>query len=65
MPTIAPRCHELRLNDQDKAWRIIYRIDPDAILIVEVFQKQTSQTPQQVIDVCRQRLNRYDASAAT
>lgn len=65
MPTIGPRCHELRLNDRDKTWRIIYRIDPDAVVILEVFQKQTNQTPQHVIDVCRQRLSRYDASAST
>jgi phage-related protein len=56
--------HELRLNDRDKTWRVIYRIDPDAIVIVEVFQKQTNQTSQQVIDVCRQRLSRYDATSA-
>ena len=62
MPTIGARCHELRLNDRYKIWRIIYRIDPDAILILEVFQKQTIQTPQQVIEVCQQRLSRYDAS---
>lgn len=65
MPTIGPRCHELRLNDRGTTWRIIYRIDPDAVVILEVFQKQTSQTPQRVIDVCRQRLSRYDASAST
>ena len=64
MPTIGARCHELRLNDRYKVWRIIYRIDPDAILILEVFQKQTAQTPQVVIDVCRKRLSRYDASAS-
>jgi phage-related protein len=64
MPAIGQRCHELRLNDRDKTWRVIYRIDPDAIVIVEVFQKQTNQTSQQVIDVCRQRLSRYDATSA-
>ena len=62
MPAIGAHCHELRLTDRDKIWRIIYRIDSDAILILEVFQKQTSQTPQVVIDVCRQRLSRYDAN---
>ena len=61
MPAIGAHCHELRFSDRDKIWRIIYRIDLDAILILEVFQKQTRQTPQPVIDVCRQRLNRYDA----
>ena len=31
MPSIGARCQELRVNDQDKTWRIIYRIDEDAI----------------------------------
>ena len=38
----------------------IYRLDPDAIVILEVFAKKTSQTPTQVIEACRQRLARYD-----
>ncbi len=39
MPSIGTGCHELRIRDVDKNWRIIYRIDDDAILIVEVFHK--------------------------
>ena len=39
MPSIGARCHELRINDEQKTWRIIYRIDSDAIVIVEVFTK--------------------------
>ncbi|HZX13591.1 MAG TPA: type II toxin-antitoxin system RelE/ParE family toxin, partial [Thermodesulfobacteriota bacterium] len=31
MPSIAPRCHELRINDENTIWRIVYGIDPDAI----------------------------------
>ncbi len=61
MPSIGPHCHELRINDRNGTWRIIYRIDDDAIVILEVFQKQTNQTPRQVIDVCKQRLAEYDA----
>ena len=64
MPVVGVRCYELRINDRDQTWRIIYRIDFDAVLIVDVFQKQTHQTPQQVIEVCRQRLRRYDADTA-
>ena len=41
LASIGKRCHELRLNDNDKTWRIIYRIDSDAIILLEVFQKQT------------------------
>jgi len=60
MPNIGTRCHELRIVDQDKTWRIIYRIDTDAIVIADVFQKTTRQTPKRVIDDCRRRLRQYD-----
>ncbi len=61
MPSIGPRCHELRINDENVIWRIIYRIDPDAIIIVEVFKKKTNKTPKQVIGVCKRRLRDYDS----
>jgi phage-related protein len=61
MPGVGPRCHELRVNDEKVTWRIIYRIDDDAIIIVEVFEKQTKQTPQAVKVVCKQRLQDYDS----
>ena len=60
MPSIGPQCHELRVNDKDKTWRLIYRIDPDAIVICEVFAKKAPQTPKSIIDICQQRLTRYD-----
>jgi phage-related protein len=52
MPGISQRCHELRVVDRDKTWRIIDRIDPDAIVIADVFQKTTQQTPKRVIEDC-------------
>ena len=60
MPSIGSSCHELRINDQAKTWRIIYRIDPDAIVLLEVFEKKTQKTPDQVIKRCKQRLHNYD-----
>jgi phage-related protein len=60
MPSIGPHCHELRINDTTGTWRIIYRIDSDAIVIVEVFEKKTPQPPRRVIELCQQRLRRYD-----
>jgi phage-related protein len=60
MPSIGPRCHELRINDQNVTWRIVYRIDSDAIVILEVFKKATTKTPTQVIDACKRRLRMYD-----
>jgi phage-related protein len=60
MPGIGPRCHELRINDVSGTWRVIYRIDVDAIVIAEVFVKKTAQTPKAVLDTCRRRLKEYD-----
>ena len=34
MPSIGRRFHELRINDQDVTWRIVYRTDSDAIVIL-------------------------------
>lgn len=61
MPSIGLRCHELRVVDRDVAWRIIYRVDHDAIVILEVFAKKTRATPSHVIDVSKSRIRRYDA----
>lgn len=61
-PSIAARCHELRVNDVNKTWRLIYRVDEDAIVILEVFEKKTSKTPAPVIGTCRRRVKLYEAS---
>jgi phage-related protein len=61
MPAIGPRCHELRIVDEKVSWRIVYRIDADAVVILEVFEKKTSKTPRHVIEVCRQRLKSYES----
>lgn len=60
MPSIGPGCHELRIVDEDRSWRIIYRIHPTAILIVDVFQKSTRDTPVHIIVACKRRLRRFD-----
>jgi phage-related protein len=60
MPTIGRRCHELRIPDQCAAWRIIYRIDSDAIVIGEVFAKKSGKTPRNIIDICKNRFLEYD-----
>lgn len=62
MPGIGARCHELRIGDETVDWRIVYRLDTDAVVIVEVFAKKTGQTPQHVIDTCKARLKRYDSA---
>jgi phage-related protein len=60
MPLIGARCHELRINDQNMSWRIVYRIDADAIVLLEVFNKKTSKTPERIIDLCKKRIKDYD-----
>ena len=60
MPSVGERCHELRIPDGNLDWRVIYRIDPDAVLVIEVFGKTTQATPKHVIETCRWRLKRYD-----
>lgn len=62
MPSLGDRCHELRLRDGKQAWRIVYRIDSDAVVLLDVFKKKTGRTPKQVIDTCRKRLSRYEDS---
>jgi phage-related protein len=61
MPSIGINCHELRIKDSNKNWRIIYRIDNDAIAIIEIFGKKTQQTPQSVIKTSQKRLTDYDS----
>ena len=60
MPSIGRKCHELRITDENNIWRIVYRIDADAIVIAEVFEKKTTKTPKYVIDNCKKRLRNYD-----
>jgi phage-related protein len=65
MPVIGPRCHELRINDQAGTFRIMYRADPDAIVVLEVFGKKTPQTPSTVIEACKRRVREYDRLVGT
>lgn len=63
MPGIGPRVHELRIVDPGVSWRLIYRIDPDAIVIAHVFAKKSRTTPTGVIESCRRRFKGYDDAA--
>jgi phage-related protein len=61
MPSIAKRCHELRIVDERMSWRIVYRLDHDAVVILAVFRKATPKTPARIIEDIRRRLRQYDA----
>ena len=63
MPSIGKRCHELRVADKGHDWRIVYRVDRDAIVIGDVFAKQSRATPRDVIARCQKRLAAYDRAA--
>jgi len=62
MPSIGARCHELRVNDSTGNWRLIYRIDSDAVVIAERFSKKARTTPKQVVEVCKRRLKEYNSA---
>jgi phage-related protein len=61
MPAIGARCHELRIDDENKTWRIVYRIDADAIVILDVFEKKTPKAPREVIENCKRRIAMYES----
>ena len=60
MPSIGRRCYELRIVDAARTWRIVYRLDADAIVIADVFPKATRTTPRRVLGECQRRLSAYD-----
>ncbi len=40
LPDVGPRCGALRVRDAEHNWRIMYRIDSDAVLILEVYSTE-------------------------
>jgi phage-related protein len=61
LPSVGARCHELRIVDEHATWRIVYRLDEDAVVIAGVFARKTRVTPRPVLESCRRRLRDYDA----
>ncbi len=59
MPGIGKTCQELRIQDANRTWRIVYYVDADAIVILEVFAKTSQQTPKSVMKICKTRLRHY------
>ena len=60
MPSIGKHCHELRVRDENKNWRLFYRIDNDAIIAILWIEKKGKKTPNEVINLCQTRLKNYD-----
>jgi len=59
MPEIGKACHELRIQDVNRTWRVVYHVAAEAVVILEVFSKTTARTPKSVIDTCKTRLQLY------
>ena len=59
MPDVGQNCHELRVNDKNVTWRVIYYVTLEAVADLDVFRKKTPRTPQHVIDDCARRLRDF------
>lgn len=59
MPSIGSQCHELRVNDTNQTWRVVYYLASDAVVILDVFSKKSAGTPNDVLINCRRRLAAY------
>ncbi|HEV7225757.1 MAG TPA: type II toxin-antitoxin system RelE/ParE family toxin [Pirellulales bacterium] len=57
-----PRCGALRVRDAAHNWRIMFRLNADAVLVLDVYAKKTRSIPDEVIQRCKLRLKRYDAA---
>lgn len=64
LPTVGPKCGELRVRDANHNWRIVYFVDDEAIVILDVFAKTSPQEQKQSIARCRTRLADYLAIKA-
>jgi phage-related protein len=62
MPSVGSGRHELRIVDESVTWRIIYAVEADAIVVLEVFAKKTNKTPRQVLSACKRRLKSFRMS---
>ena len=61
MPAVGASCHELRIGDPELGieWRVIYCVDSDVVIVLDVFKKASRETPDRIKQACRERLSRY------
>jgi phage-related protein len=64
LPSLGRRCHELRIDDGAVTWRVLYRVDPDVVLVGDVFAKKTERLPRHILAACRKRFAEYDRKRA-
>jgi phage-related protein len=63
IPSIGLQCHELRINDSNQTWRIVYYVATDAVVILDLFSKKTPAIPNKVLMNCKRRLAAYTSIA--
>lgn len=63
MPSIGAGCHESRIVDDRRSWRIVYHVGVEAIVILHVSEKKSQKTPTRVIDVCKRRLRAFHSAS--
>jgi phage-related protein len=56
MSSVGANGHELRV----KAWRVLYAVRSDAIVVLEIFLKKSRTTPKAVIARAAERLRQFD-----
>jgi len=64
MPSVGAKCHELRINDENQTWRIVYHVATDAVVILDAFSKKTAAIPDEVLTNCKRRLAAYNRVAS-
>lgn len=60
LPGLGPRCGALRIPDAEHHWRIMFRVDSDAVLVAEVYAKKTRKIPVEAMQRCGRRFKQYD-----
>lgn len=53
MPSINRQCHQIQVNGENQTWGIIYHLAADAVIILGVFSKKTSATPDEILKTCK------------
>jgi phage-related protein len=61
VPSIGKGCYEIRILNDNKWFRIIVRIDSDAIIVANVVQKKTNRLSKKDVDTAKRTLKLYDS----
>jgi phage-related protein len=60
LPIIGPNVREIRIRESSGAFRVIFQATlPDAVLVLNAFQKKSQKTPRHEIETARARLSEY------